>query len=68
MNVNTITSKIISLENELEILRMTIKELFRIKTNKKTENFATLYNILKGKGKITDQEIKDARIELPDFT
>lgn len=68
MNVNTITSKILSMENELEILRMTIKELFRIKTSKKTENFAALYNIFKGKGKFTEQEIKDAKIKLSDFT
>lgn len=62
MNVNTIASKIISLENELEILRMAIKELFKIKPSKKTENFAALYNILKGKGKFTEQEIENAKI------
>lgn len=65
MNTGTLTSKILSLENELEILRLNIKELLAFnKKPKQTKNFTSSYNMLKGKGNFSEQEIKDAQIKL----
>jgi hypothetical protein len=65
MNIGIIASKILSLENELEILRFNIKELLAFKKAPKSAKcFNSLYNILKGKGNFSEQEIKDAQIKL----